>query len=159
MELRRYRETDTAALAKLYEDAVRVTAASAYSLAERDAWAKFPSDLNAFHRELAQGETLVAIAGFEIAGFGQLHPEDHIALLYTAPRCARQGIATALYRELEARARERGTKQIRTEASRLSRPFFTKMGFALSGTDTREYHGVVFHRYVMHKEIRRRTQP
>lgn len=89
--LRPYRPADVESLARLYRDAVLGLGRGAYEPTRLAVWASFADDLNLFRERIEQGLTLVAELGQEIAAFGQLHPVDHIALLYTHPAHARQG--------------------------------------------------------------------
>jgi putative acetyltransferase len=91
--------------------------------------------------------------GGETAAFCHLHPLDHISLLYTAARFARQGLATAVYRAIEAYAREHGQRILTTDASRLSRPFFEREGFIVRRTEQTCRQGVYFERYQMEKVL------
>lgn len=97
--------------------------------------------------------TLVALCDSRIAAFGQLHPADHIALLFTAPAFARRGCATRLYAALEARASAAGTLRVHTEASRIARHFFLKMGFRVIEAETVARNGVPLERFRMEKQI------
>ena len=153
MELRRYQTSDVAALVAIYRDAVLGTGATAYSPQQVAAWATFPADLAAFGHQLAQGITLVALDEGQPVAFGQLHPVDHVAFLYTASRQGRRGYATAIYQQLEAAARQAGAPVLSTDASRLSKPFFLKMGFEVVGREEVERQGVLLERFGMHKVL------
>ncbi|MDZ7747985.1 MAG: GNAT family N-acetyltransferase [Halofilum sp. (in: g-proteobacteria)] len=104
--------------------------AQAYSGAEAAAWAGLADDLGAFGRRLADGVTLVAETDTgETVAFGQLHPVDHVAMLYTAPGFTRASYASGIYRLLEEHARAAGVQVLHTEASRVAEAFFEKQGF------------------------------
>jgi putative acetyltransferase len=76
---RLFRPADAAPLAALFHDAV--LAAAGYDPAAREAWASAAGEVAAFGARLARGVTLVALRGSAHAGFGQLHPADHIEML------------------------------------------------------------------------------
>jgi len=152
LELREYRCGDEAALAAVYRDAVRRIGCDAYDARQVQAWTAY-ADEQRFADQLCLGLTLLAVCGVRIAGFAQLHPADHVALLYTAAAFARRGCATRLYAALEARASAAGTQRVHTEASRIARHFFLKMGFRVIETEAVEHHGVAFERYRMEKHI------
>ena len=153
MKLRRYKEADAPVLAGLYRDAVLITGRSAYTREQVEAWAALVDDLEAFRRKLGRGITLVALEGDEAVGFGQLDPPDRIALLVTAPQHGRKGIATAICRELEKLAGKAGQSRLRTEASLIAQPLFTKLGFVADSKELVEFQGVVFERLRMSKEL------
>jgi putative acetyltransferase len=151
MPLRHATPADVPALAAIYTESARVLAASFYTAEQVHVWSSWPDDLTEFSRRLAEGSALVSVVAGEIAAFGQLHPLDYIALLYTAPRYARQGHASAICEALEAQARKAGIRRIHTTASLLSRPLFLKQGFTLFEVEQTVFHGVPFERYKMEK--------
>jgi putative acetyltransferase len=152
LQLREYRCGDEAALAALYRDAVHNICCDAYDARQVQAWAAY-ADEERFRHQLRLGLTLMAVCGARIAAFAQLHPADHVALLYTAAAFARHGYATRLYAALEARASAAGTQRLLTEASRIARHFFLKMGFRVIEPQVVERHGVAFERFRMEKQI------
>lgn len=154
--LRAYRPDDAEALAALFRASARVLGAQAYSPAHVEAWACYPEDLEEFRARLAQGTTLVAFDGETPIGFGQLNPADYINFLYVAPTHARRGVAQAIYDALEAQARRLGTATLRATASRLSKPFFEKNGWAVVEIEQAPRYDVVFERYLMEKPLGRR---
>ncbi len=151
--LRPYQPTDLEAAIAIYRDAALVTGAQAYNADQVAVWADFASDRAAFQTRLSQGTTLVALIDAEPAAFAQLHPQHHLALLYTSSRYGRCGCATQLYRALEAIAREQSVTQLDTEASHIARPFFLKMGFQVRVQERVERQGQTFERFQMVKAI------
>src|ERR1051326_7843486 len=107
MTVRPFTAADTRAVANVYRTSVRGLGAQHYTPAQIEAWASSAEDLGAFETKLSYGFTLVSVEGNMIAAFGELLPWDNVSLLYTAPRFARHGHATAIYAQLEATARER----------------------------------------------------
>jgi len=152
LRLRDYRRGDEAPLAALYREAVLRIGSAAYDPPQLQAWAAWAGGDN-FRNQLRLGVTLVAICDERVAAFGQLHPADHVALLFTAPEFARRGCATRLYAALEARASAVGTLRLHTEASRISRHFFLKMGFFVVEAESVERSGVHIERFRMEKQI------
>lgn len=125
----------------------------AYDEAQLATWASFAEDTIALGARLARGFTLVALVDGQIAGFGSLDPLDHVDLLYTSPRFSRCGVATHILCQLESHAREPGQTRIRTEASLLARPLFSKLGYSIDAREESEYRGVVFTRFRMSKQL------
>lgn len=82
-----------------------------------------------------------------------MDPADRIALLATAPRHGRKGVATAICRELENRAVKAGQSRLRAEASRIALPLFTRLGFVVEGKERVEFRGVMFERFRLYKEL------
>lgn len=151
--IRDYRTSDAEALAELYRDSVIGIGASAYDSQQITVWSSYPENIEEFRKLLSLGLTLVAVEDSLLVAFGQLNPSDHVAFLYTATHFARRGYATEIYNRLEAYAVERCVKRLHTEASRISKHFFLKMGFHIVETELVERQGVEFERFKMEKSI------
>ncbi|HEY9805916.1 MAG TPA: GNAT family N-acetyltransferase [Candidatus Obscuribacterales bacterium] len=154
MFIRPYQIIDAEAIAAIYRDAVINTGATAYDAEQIEAWAAYPEDIEEFRRSLQQGLTLVALVDEQLVAFGQLHPLDHIAFLYTASQAARQGYATKIYQKLETEAIQQGATQLQTAASRISKFFFFKMGYHLIETEIVTRQGIELERFQMAKRLR-----
>ena len=151
MFIRQYQPTDAEAIAAIYRDAVISIGATAYDPEQIAVWSAFPDDIEEFRQTLQQGLTLVAVADGQLVAFGQLNPLNHIAFLYTASQAARQGYATEIYQQLEIYAIQQGIEQLHTEASRISKFFFLKMGYHITATEVVTRKGVEFERFKMAK--------
>jgi len=154
VNLRPYLQEDLEAVASVYRDAVTGLGPQGYDAAQVAVWASFAEDRRTFGDRLADGLTVVAEDEEGVAAFGQLHPAGHIEFLYCAPRAARRGFATAIYAWLELQALQSGDFALTTDASRVSRPFFEKMGFDVVEAEYVERSGVTLERFRMRKELR-----
>lgn len=150
-EIRPYRDSDAAALARVFREAILVTAADHYDADQRRAWSAAADD-PAFPADLAKGLTMVAEWQQETAGFAQL-VDDRITLIYVHPDTARLGIATLLYQHLEDEARIQGREQLVTEASQVAHDFFLFLGFQPDAEETVQRDGVALTRWRMHKPL------
>lgn len=153
MLIREYQASDAERIAAIYRDAVIGIGSIAYNLQQIAVWSSYPEDIEEFRELLGLGLTLVAVKDSRIAAFGQLNPPDHIAFIYTASDFARLGCATAIYQHLETHAISQGIERLHTEASRISKHFFLKMGFRIVETEIVERKGVHFERFKMDKII------
>ncbi|QYD70443.1 GNAT family N-acetyltransferase [Paraburkholderia edwinii] len=153
IEWRTLRAGDTPVLAELFRDAVMQLAASHYDEAGRVAWAASADDLDAFGARLTQGLTLVAVSSDAIAAFGQLHPADHVSMLYTAPAFAGQGIAWTLLARFEAVARAAGTPVLTAHASASAKRSFERAGFHVLEEENLDRNGVSLKRFRMQKPL------
>ena len=149
--IRRFDFQDAEELARVYRDAVHTIGPQAYTQRQVEAWAVYPDDIEEFRSRLSRGLTLVAEEEGRIIAFGQLEPDDHLAFLYCAGNRCRRGVGSAIYQVLEAHAFQKGISQIHTEASRISRPFFTKHGYSLIEVEHVNRFGVEFERFRMVK--------
>ncbi|EIM96842.1 N-acetyltransferase GCN5 [Paraburkholderia hospita] len=148
---RLFRAADAAALAALFHDAA--LAAAGYDPAAREAWASAADDLATFGARLSRGITLVALRGGAYAGFGQLHPADHIEMLYVAPAFMRQGLAAELLARLEAPARAAGALGLTADVSVSARHAFERAGFAVEAEESVTRNGVSLRRFRMMKPL------
>ena len=151
--LRPYADDDYAAVANVYRDAVEALTRSAYNEQQVRMWASYPASGTDFEERLARGGVIVADAESVVVAFGQLEPSDHVAFLYCKGAFARRGLASAIYAKMEARAEAAGAKELRTEASRISRVFFERHGFAVTEVEQSVRLGVTFERFRMRKEL------
>lgn len=151
MPLRSFKPSDAEALAGVYRDAVRTIGPQAYTDQQVEAWALYPDDMEEFRARLSRGLTLIADVDGRIAAFGQLEPDDHLAFIYCAGSYCRKGIASEIYRTLEAHAFQKGVRSIHTEASRISRPFFLRHGYIVTEVEKAVRFGVEFERFRMTK--------
>jgi putative acetyltransferase len=151
--LRPYMNDDYAAVAEVYRDAVETLTRSAYNDEQVRMWASYPGSGDDFRQRLARGGVVVAELAGAVAAFGQLEPEDHVAFLYCKGAFARRGLASAIYAELEERALAEGAGELRTEASRVSRGFFARQGFAVVEVEHVDRAGVTFARFKMRKQL------
>ena len=153
MFIRPYNSADAEALVKVFQDAVIHTGSQAYSPEQAAVWASYPTEVESFRQQLSRGLTLVAVSDNMPVAFGQLDPIDYIAFLYTASYAGRQGCATAIYQQLEARSIEQNAVGLRTAASRISKHFFLKMGFHVVETEWVDRKGLLFERFKMEKQF------
>lgn len=137
---------------RVFKDAVLNIGTHAYSEEQVHSWAAFADD-PLFEEQLKEGVTFVAEENDEIVAFGQLHPLNHIALLYVDSGHGNRHIGAALVRQLEHRAEDAGMTAISVEASIIARPFFEKQGYTVLDKEVIDRNGVELERYLMHKRI------
>ena len=112
--LRPYQPGDGPLLAALFYETVHTVNARDYTPAQLQAWAPSPEapDPEAWDRSFQGRRALVAEAGGQIAGFGDLDPKTGcLDRLYVHKDRQGQGVASALCAALEAAAREEILKQ------------------------------------------------
>ncbi|MEM9234321.1 MAG: GNAT family N-acetyltransferase, partial [Pseudomonadota bacterium] len=127
--------------------------ARAYSGAQVTAWARLSRDVVGTRRRLEDGRQVWVAEARDGAmlGFIDLEDDGHIDFLYVAPEAAGQGVAQALYEEVEARAVAHQLTRLYTEASELARPFFERQKFSVLTRQDLEIDGVPIHNYRMAK--------
>ena len=154
LNIRRYKPEDAEEIAGLYRRSVREIAIEKYTQEEVEAWASYADEVEEIRHRLAEGLTLVAQAGDGLVAFGQLKPVDHIAFLYTLRDYSRMGIASGIYKRLEDHAVIKGAEHLTTDASRISKPLFERLGFKLECPVVENRKGVELESFKMRKELR-----
>jgi len=130
IRIRPYEARDATAVTDIFYDAIHTVATQYYSPAQVQAWAPLPKDYAMWRERLRLKPPLVALIDARIVGFTTLEADGHIDWTYTHPDHQRRGVSSALYAELQSRARQQGIIRLYVEASYLARPFFAKQGFA-----------------------------
>jgi len=153
LNIRRYTPDDAREITDLYRKSVREIAIEKYTQEEVEAWASYADEVEEIRHRLAEGLTLVAESGSSIVAFGQLKPLDHIAFLYTLKEFSRRGIAATIYYRLEEHAVMKGAERLTTDASRISKPLFEKLGFVPECPVVEKRKGVELECFKMKKEL------
>lgn len=155
MNVRRYTTADLGAVVALFTASVHELGATHYTAEQRDVWAPRPPDLAVWKIRLAERKTLLVGDESGLAGFVAFEVNGHIDLLYTAPRAARQGVASRLLKQVE-RALP-GIEQF-TEASQIAKPFFLHHGFQVTEAQMVVRQGISFPRFAMRKGVDAQTK-
>jgi putative acetyltransferase len=153
VNIRRYKPEDAEDIAGLFEKSVREIAIEMYTPEEVEAWASYADELEEIRHKLAEGLTLVAESGNRLVAFGQLKPPGHIEFLYTIKPYSRRGLATLIYKRLEDHAHLKGAGYLTTDASRISKPLFERLGFRLECPVIEKRKGVELECFKMRKEL------
>ena len=150
--LRPFLPSDATALARLFRASIEVLAEDDYSENQREAWAAAADDIAGFAQRLASSLTLVALRDGDLAGFASF-ANGALDLLYVAPEHARARVATTLVDAVEKLALARGVKQIETDASDVSLPFFQQRGYEAFRRNTVVLNGEYFANTTMKKQL------
>jgi putative acetyltransferase len=140
---------DAQGMLEAYHSAVHVTAARDYPPEVLRLWSPIVDESRVVAKTSRLEQTLgltvmsyVAVAeNGEIIGLGELVPPDTLGAVYVAASASGKGVASALLRVLEARARELGMKKLRMESSLTAAPFYALRGFQELGRDQHQLGG------------------
>ena len=152
-DTRDYRPEDAPAVIQIFRDAINEIAAEHYSAEQRTAWACSADDAEAFTRFLAEGWIRVAEDDEGLLGFAQMNFPGELAMLYTAPRAARCGIATALLEDMMPLGEAMGAAHIDAHASALARGLLERFGFVSIAEEVVERAGVQLSRTHMRRTL------
>src|SRR5262249_10316503 len=110
---------------------------------DRAALLAHPDALEFDPAPVAEGLTRVAVSGGRVVGFATARPTAPDALelddLFVDPDPRRLGIATALVREVEQRARAAGVTRIGVTANEHALDFYRSVGFTPAGTTSTRF--------------------
>ena len=85
--------------------------------------------------------------------FGSVNDDGYMHTLFVHKDFQHQGVATSLYKHLEAYARERGAKRLTSEVSITAKPFFEKQGFQVDEEQKRKANQMCLTNYKMSKQL------
>lgn len=147
MRLRSYRTEDCAALAALFYHTVHTVNARDYTEAQLDAWADGQTDLTEWNRRFEAHDSVVAVEGDTIVGFGDMDGSGYFDRLFVHADYQRRGIGTAICDRLEGAVKGR----LRTHASITARPFFERRGYRVVREQQVARRGETLINYLMEK--------
>jgi len=126
---------DAEGILRAHHSAVHETAKKDYSELILNVWSG-PVDAQRIAARRTKMETYKSIISFvavddlgKVLGFGELVSPETLGAIYVAAPAGRRGVASALFKTLEAKARELGTKVLRMDSSLTAVPFYVRHGF------------------------------
>ena len=137
LSVREMRSEDARAFLEVHHRAVRELAMDSYPLDVIEAWAPFPITeehvqfvcLNADHEF-----RFVAELNGEIVGIGCLVPQNNeLRACYVLPSAGRRGVGSAILREIERVAYDRGVAALHADSSLNAEPFYRSNGYEVRG--------------------------
>ena len=132
--IRRSTPNDAEGMLRAHYSAVHETAKKDYSDVILNLWSR-PVDAQRIAAYRAKMETDKSVISFlavddsgQVLGFGELVPPETLGGSVAA-RAGRHGVASALYRRLEAEARDLGMNVLRMDSSLTAFSFYIRHGF------------------------------
>lgn len=153
ISIRRFRDDDAEATARVFFDAVHLGAKGHYDEAQRRAWVPQPPAGARWRGRLRTQSTLVAERDGRVIGFMTLRPDGYIDLAFVAPEFIGRGVAKRLYDAIHEEAMTLGLRRLYSEASHLARPFFERQGWSVVRAQSVERDGVSLTNFVMEKVL------
>lgn len=147
--LRRYRRGDAAALAEVFEAAVRGTACRDYTPAQIDAWAASAPSIAGREEWFSRLYTVVAEQDGCPVAYGNIDDTGYLDHLFVHPKAAGQGIASGICARLEGWAAGRGIPRLTVHASRTAKPFFETRGWRVTAAQQVPLRGQVLENFAM----------
>jgi putative acetyltransferase len=133
LRIRSMRPGDARAFLEVHHAAVRATAARDYPSDVIEAWAPLPVTEVAIERVQTNRSNeyrLIAEIDDRIVGIGSLVVENaELRACYVSPEAGRKGVGSALVREMERVAKERGLTFLELDSSITAEPFYIMLGY------------------------------
>lgn len=148
MTIRKYQPSDCKALTELFYHTVHTVNAKDYTKEQLDAWAPGNVDLEKWNQSLLEHESLVAVEGETIIGFGDIAETGYLDRLYVHAEYQGKGVAAALCDRLEQAVRG----NLVTHASLTAKPFFEKRGYRVVKEQQVERQGIFLTNFIMEKK-------
>ncbi|WOT06188.1 GNAT family N-acetyltransferase [Shewanella youngdeokensis] len=151
-------------VSQLYHLAINSIENSVYSQAEKQAWSYAPRSEYHWHKRLSRSKSWLMIddertqLGLPVC-CGMINIETHfhslgyIDSLYVHPDYQRQGIAAALFNQLQSWARITKVRELSVDASKLSKPLFLTHGFKQRHRSYQEKRGQIIMGFLMSKPL------
>lgn len=156
LEIRRYLPGDAATTLTIFTTSITHTAAGDYSPEQTQAWAQpGERDPGAWNDSMTGRSSFVAIWDGQVVGFSDVTDRGYIEMLFVAPEHLGCGIARALLREAERRARERDASALTADVSITARRFFERHGFSVERRQEPVRRGVRLVNFRMRKSLRK----
>ena len=154
-KIRLYQSGDAGGIAEVFTQSVEGVGPRDYSADQVAAWASRAPDIDAVRGRCEDGRMVwVAVdSGDRPIAYIDLEADGHLDHLYAAPQAVGQGVAAALYQELEGHAVREGIPRIFVEASEAAKRFFSRNGFTTVKRRDFEVAGVPMHNYAMEKVL------
>lgn len=151
--IRRFRDADAEATARVFFAAVRVGTADHYAEAQRRAWCPALPEGPDWRARLAGPACWVAVSGGEVVGFMTLDRTGYIDLAFVHPDHAGAGVGARLYAMVEEAARADGVERLSVKASLAAQPFFARHGFVVIRENAVALRGAVLANVTMEKPL------
>jgi putative acetyltransferase len=128
---------DARGILEAHYSAVHETAAGDYPLEVLSAWSTPVTPERIYHylkHALPNETTVVADVNGRIAGFGSIvESNNELRAVYVSAEFGRQAIGSAILRELERLAKERGCSELRMDSSLTAASFYADHGYDETG--------------------------
>ena len=149
--LRPFCSADIQVLREVYADAIETQASEFYTKEQIKSWSALAWLPGILEKTFQEGKGWLSFEGPEVAAFAIRYPLNRLALLYCRGCFARRGHASKLISCIEREAVLEGQSKLVSEASFLSYPLLSKLGWDLVSMQNIAIGGVGFERYLMQK--------
>jgi putative acetyltransferase len=153
LSFRQASASDLREMQQLFVEAISAVCSTDYNETQIQAWTSGITDTDRWLDRLQHQFVLLATIKNQIVGYGTLKEANYIDLLFVHKDFQSQGIATAIYHELEEKAKISGSDHITSDVSITAKPFFEKHEFKVLKEQQVERMGVKLTNYKMKKDL------
>jgi putative acetyltransferase len=151
MQIRRYKKSDIAAIARLYYQTVHFINSRDYPEEQISAWAPRIYEDSFWRIRFKKHQVYVAEQDGIITGFAKFENTGHIDCFYVHHEWQGRGVGTQLMAHIESAARRRKIHRLFADVSITAMSFFRKMGFRIVRRQKRIYRGCSFKQFYLEK--------
>ncbi len=148
MIIRKYKPADCKILAELFYHTVHTVNAKNYTKEQLNAWASGNIDLTVWNQSFMKHDTVAAVQGNLIVGFGDMDKSGYFDRLYVHEDYQHQGIGSAICQVLESNC---PASEFSVHASITAQPFFISRGYQVIQEQKAIRNGVSLINYLMKK--------
>ncbi|MEM6262898.1 MAG: GNAT family N-acetyltransferase [Bacteroidota bacterium] len=138
----------------LFRESVIQSGVEHYTSAQLAAWSSSADNLPRWQQKVQEDQFLLALEGTQLQGFASLKSPDYLDLMYVAPTSQRLGVASSLLAAIEDRAKKHGITVLKSDVSRVARPFFEHKGFCIVKAQQVERKGEWLENFRMEKTLK-----
>lgn len=153
LTIREFREGEEHALWQVMRSAIHDIARLHYTPEQLAAWAPDDYQTDAWVALMRSNRPFVAELDGQIAGYADVQADGYIDHFFVAGHAARKGVGSALMSTIEAHARDRGVKLLRSNVSLAAQAFYRRFGFEIEAEQDVVVRGVALRNASMVKDL------
>lgn len=153
LTIREFRKGEEHALWQVMRSAILELARLHYAPEQLAAWAPDDYEADAWIALIRSNRPFVAELDGQIVGYADIQTDGYIDHFFVAGHAARTGVGSALMGKIEAHARHRGMKILRSNVSLAAQPFYRRFGFEIEAEQDVVVRGVSLRNLSMVKDL------
>lgn len=153
MIIRKGNTADLADMKLLFAETITDVCKEDYNNEQIEVWKSGTENEERWLKVIEKQHILIAVSENKMIGFCTLDQGNYIDLLFVHKDYQHQGIAKALYTQIEQEALQQEAFILNADVSKTAKPFFEKMGFKVNAEQTVHLKGVDLINYKMSKNL------
>lgn len=153
MIIRKGNTADLADMKLLFAETITDVCKEDYDNEQIEVWKSGTENEERWLKVIEKQHILIAVSENKMIGFCTLDQGNYIDLLFVHKDYQHQGIAKALYTQIEQEALQQEASILNADVSKTAKPFFEKMGFKVNAEQTVHLKGVDLINYKMSKNL------